>query len=1056
MSDRKSVFFQKEYFFDNGTVIFFSCEATSDFPLLTVSNNVEKILGFKPAYFLEHEHGWSDRIHPDDKENVFQSFQQLLTNKKGVINEYRFCRKDGKYIWLRDEISLVYGDKKGDSIICGSSFDITKRREAELNLKQSKQKYESIVAHIKDVIYSLDAEGRLTFLNKAWEEKTGYPREESYGKLLTTFIHPEDRSECDEIINRFAGEEIKDGKDITKVIRLLKKNGDLFWAELYAKRVSEKGDGQHVFSGTLIDISKDIAHQQEIEAVNKELERRVEQRSDELEQEIERRKAAEQQLKNRLEYELAISRCSSLLLRSTSDETLRKSLEILLEVTKTDRVYLYKNRKENGTLFLEPIMEVCADGIDSSMEKIDGNIKYSEVPWWRDQLFEKNIIHSVVDDIPEPEKKILIGQNAKSILAITIYINNEWFGYIGFTDTQNKRIWDETIISFLKTVSGMIAGFEKRRMIESSLVQQRNYTETILDSLPSIYLLMNKDLRLVQWNKNAEEYTEYSQDELKTKSAFDLIVSDQQEELRKATQRVIENRASGTELSLLTKAGHSIPYFWRGYHIQLNGEQHFLCVGIDITDQKEAERKLMDEKRFNEALIESMPGIFYMIDKEGNYHRWNKNFMEQLGYKSEEINQMSFADLFVADNFEGVKKEIEKVFEDGESELEARILTKEEKRIPYFLTGKLFIQDNVEYLVGVGHDISEQIEARERLKKSEEMFRNLFLKAPAAIVMVGPDNRVQNINDSFKKLFGYSEEEIRGKDIDSVIVPEDQYEKAPKMPTKNYAMNSFHKEAKRLTKDGDLIDVFVAAIPVFVDEKPLAGFGMYIDITEQKKYEQEIYSSLREKHVLLQEIHHRVKNNLAVVSGLIQLQIYETDDPIIRETLQESESRIQTMALIHEKLYQSKNLSRISCETYIGDLVETIRNTVSSEKNISVVTEIEDVKLNINQAVPFALLVNEAVTNSFKHAFEGHNEGNITIQIDKKDDRINACLSDDGIGLPVDFSPEDQDSLGITLIQNFMHQLDADWEIGSEDGTYINLTFKLDDIKGSSASGLLD
>jgi len=236
----------------------------------------------------------------------------------------------------------------------------------------------------------------------------------------------------------------------------------------------------------------------------------------------------------------------------------------------------------------------------------------------------------------------------------------------------------------------------------------------------------------------------------------------------------------------------------------------------------------------------------------------------------------------------------------------------------------------------------------------------------------------------------------------------------------------------------------------------LAGFGMYIDITEQKRYEEEIYTSLKEKHVLLKEIHHRVKNNLAVVSGLLQLQMYETDDPVIHDTLQESESRIQTMALIHEKLYNSQNLARISCESYISDLIDTIRNTNRSDKKFSVETEIADIELTINQAVPFALLVNEVVTNSFKHAFEEQDEGTIRVSVQLEDDKLHTRISDNGQGLPEDFSVKNTDSLGMTLIKNFVKQLDGDFEIGSDNGAYVDLTFKVDDSKGSSASDLVD
>ncbi len=230
---------------------------------------------------------------------------------------------------------------------------------------------------------------------------------------------------------------------------------------------------------------------------------------------------------------------------------------------------------------------------------------------------------------------------------------------------------------------------------------------------------------------------------------------------------------------------------------------------------------------------------------------------------------------------------------------------------------------------------------------------------------------------------------------------------------------------------------------------------MYIDISEQKRFESEIQESLEEKKVLLQEIHHRVKNNLAVISGLIQLQVYETEDPVVKETLRVSENRIQTMALIHEKLYKSKSLSRISLATYIKDLVEVIRNTISTNKDISVAIDIDDVELTINKAVPFALLVNEVLTNSFKYAFEGRDEGTIEIRVHTENNRIHAVIQDDGVGLPADILDGKEESLGMTLIQNFIRQLDADSDMGNDQGMYIKLDFSALDTRGSSASKVL-
>ncbi|WP_138431768.1 PAS domain S-box protein [Fodinibius saliphilus] len=922
MRENNSQVFSKETidkFFSSGSVILFTCEKKSDFPLLSVSKNSKTILGFEPSYFLEGKDRWSERIHPEDRERVLCHFEKVFEEGEEVFNEYRFKRKDGTYIWLRDELKLIESPKEEETFIYGSSIDITERKKVRLALQESKEQYPS-----------------------------------------------------------------------------------------------------------------------------------------DLREEIKKRKQAEKELQQRLLYEQALSKCSSLLLEHTNHGALEESLKILRDVTQSDRVYIFRNVEIDDKLCLKRLIEVSEDGTEIPQVPSSELVSYAEVPWWYHKLSNGEIINARVDDLSHKEGVLLKERDVNSVLVIPISIGEEWYGYIGFADTEKDDLWEENEVRLLQTAADIISAYKKRKKIEVNLLEQKNYTEAILNSLPGIYLLMDEDLENVQWNSNTSFFTSYTDEELAKRSGYDLIATEHHDRLTEAKEKIHNNEGSGFELTLLTKMGKKIPYYWRGYYIQLNKNYYYLWVGIDITQQKETEQALVEEKRFNEALVETLPGSFFMIGEDAEYKSWNQNLSDELEYSNSELEEISPLSLFPKKEHRTVVGFMNKVFKKGEASVELSCLTKSGKEIPYLITGKLFEQEGRNYLLGVGHNITEQVEARKKLKRNENLFRNLFLQAPSAIVMVTPDNKIKDVNQSFENLFGYSKEEITGRDIDKVLVPEEELEEAPTMPGKGFkAMASFHREAQRRASDGSLVDVFVAGIPVFVDGKPIAGFGMYIDITEQKKYEKEIYNSLKEKHVLLQEIHHRVKNNLAVVSGLIQLQMYETDDKEVRETLKESESRVQTMALIHEKLYKSQSLSQISCQSYIGDLVETIRSTNNTLKDITIDKEIDAVMLSINQAVPFALLINEVVTNAFKHAFERREQGNIQIKLEAEDGRVHLYIKDNGIGLPDDFNPQNSDSLGMTLIYNFMDQLEAEGEMGTDNGTYLTLSFSVKDINGSSASSLL-
>ena len=180
---------------------------------------------------------------------------------------------------------------------------------------------------------------------------------------------------------------------------------------------------------------------------------------------------------------------------------------------------------------------------------------------------------------------------------------------------------------------------------------------------------------------------------------------------------------------------------------------------------------------------------------------------------------------------------------------------------------------------------------------------------------------------------------------------------------------------------------------------------MAYDITARKQAEKQLQASLREKDILLGEIHHRVKNNLQVISGLLDLQASSSGNPELMEMFRESQSRIRSMALIHEKLYDSKNFARIDLAGYVRDLSQELFQTYKiNPGEIDLIIQVgDDVYVDINKAIPCGLILNELISNALKHAFSGDGAGAITVSIRKYDDKeIEIVVCDNGLGLPDD------------------------------------------------------
>jgi len=213
---------------------------------------------------------------------------------------------------------------------------------------------------------------------------------------------------------------------------------------------------------------------------------------------------------------------------------------------------------------------------------------------------------------------------------------------------------------------------------------------------------------------------------------------------------------------------------------------------------------------------------------------------------------------------------------------------------------------------------------------------------------------------------------------------------------------------------------------------------------EVMRSEQAMRGSLREKEVLLKEVHHRVKNNLQVISSLLNLQARYLPDPAAREIFRASQHRVQSIALVHEKLYQSADLSHVDFGDYTVALLDNLFETFDAgPRGISKLVDIGAIRLSVDIAIPCGLIVNELVTNALKHAFPGGREGTVRVILrESADGALDLTVGDDGVGLPEGMDPRKTSSLGLDLVFTFADQLDAEVKIGNQGGSFYRFRFR--------------
>jgi len=360
--------------------------------------------------------------------------------------------------------------------------------------------------------------------------------------------------------------------------------------------------------------------------------------------------------------------------------------------------------------------------------------------------------------------------------------------------------------------------------------------------------------------------------------------------------------------------------------------------------------------------------------------------------------------------------------------------------------------DGKQRIYSIIRDITEEVKAKRELKK----FKLGIERSSNIVFITDKDGFIRYINPRFTEVYGYDKQDIEGQ-TPRIL-------KSGKIDQKFYKKfwddilsgNVIQGELINRTKDGTLIDIYSTSNPIIDDDGDLLGFiAIQEDITKKKQMTKRLEASLKEKEVLLAEIHHRVKNNLAITSGLLELNLYSSEKHSIEEIIRSSQMRIKAMANIHEILYQSGTFSQVSFKTYIHDLIKTVKNTVEDEGfETEFITEIDDINLNINQAHPAGLIINELLTNSIRHGFPNRNRGAVEIKVYNNEDKINVSVEDDGIGVADSFDYRNSNTVGMTLIRTLAGQLGADISMGnSKKGFRCSITFdKVEKVRGASSS----
>ena len=331
----------------------------------------------------------------------------------------------------------------------------------------------------------------------------------------------------------------------------------------------------------------------------------------------------------------------------------------------------------------------------------------------------------------------------------------------------------------------------------------------------------------------------------------------------------------------------------------------------------------------------------------------------------------------------------------------------------------------------------------EELAEERDYTRHLIESSPDFHIALDNDGGIMDVNETFEKIIGKSREVLSGTSICEYL-PKEETEKAIAEIFENGKVRNIE-----LTADIPGKEALLCNFSGTVFTTPEEELGIYVtgrDITEQRRAEDQLKTSLKEKEVLLQEIHHRVKNSLQVVSSLLNMQARAAKDKGVKDILSESRNRINTMALIHSQLYESENLSEINMKGFMDTLlVQLLQIHSVPDRKITPIVHAVDYPLPVSIAVPVGLIANELLTNAFKHAFVNRKEGKIEVCLSVSEEGVTSLtVSDDGVGLPEGFDINASKTLGLHVVKVLAEeQLDGNLEVVRDKGTTFKVEFEI-------------
>jgi len=990
---------------ENATDLIYRCRVFPVFRYEYISPSVKTITGYSAEEFYKQPFLGFKIVHPDDihllgdSENLLKK-KSKLSNVKGPEVTVRWIKKDGSVIWTETRNKPVFDEKNRLIAIEGISRDITKQKLSEEKSKESEERFKILSnATFEGIIFSEN--GKIIDANDQFVEMYGYKSaKEIIGKkLIDDFVVEEQKALARKLVRL----------PITKPweIDTVKKDGTIITVE-------SKGQNIPYFNKNIrATVIYNITERKQYEFNLRESERTL------------------STLMNNL---------PGMAFRSDYDDkwTMRFVSKGFQELTGYNPKDIINNKKR----------------------------AFSDIIYPKDKNVGKEDIRKAL----KARKQFEIEYR---IITASGKVKWVWEKGEGVFSDDGKLLF----------IEGFISDIDDKKQFELELKRSRENYKGLADYSPD-GVFIHSEGKLAYANPSALKMAGIEDLEQATSySLFDFLLPQfHQLAIERIKKAAIGEPQDFMEVQIKTLSGQIKEVETKPILIKFNGKDAILTVVHDISTQKKllqeqaraqiaeetnelleqeiTKRKviqlqLQESQKYTRLIINGSIDMICASDRKGFITEFNQAAQKTFGYTAEEVLGKHVSMLY-EDPKQRIRITEDELYTKGVYAGEVSNLRKNGEKFVAYLSASVLKNEEGEVIgaMGVSRDISELKRAEEALRTQSAKFNAIIESSSHVIWTVDKNICLTTFNDNYAKqqklryglIAKVGLSMITGKAISTV----DYNNFWIKKYESTFAGVPQYFETQFFDKDGteSWREIYLNPIKD-KDGNVLEVSGIGHDITEKKISEERIRQSLQEKEVLLKEVHHRVKNNLQVISSILNLQSSYVKDEGTLNILKESQNRIKSMAFIHESLYQTKDFSSINFTEYVVNLSQNLIHSYSNfDHEIKLNLDIQNVFLNLDLAIPCGLIINEIVSNALKYAFvDNSHGGEINIDMQINGDDLVLKVGDNGKGLPKNIDYRNTESLGLQLVVTLTDQLGGKIELDLEKGTNYTIIFKQNQVK---------